>query len=144
MGPIAELWLSGRVPARDGLYRVDDTALHVHVDGPRLSVFDVGEPFDVAAGLAEDPERVTEVDSRPRGVAELCDGTGYVCCGDGAHGAQGFFARLDSDGGLLWVVALQDSNPFELAEVEGRYATFTDNLGHSLTVDLAAPEFAVR
>ncbi|MFF7215698.1 hypothetical protein ACFZAU_35045 [Streptomyces sp. NPDC008238] len=138
MGLIAELWLSGRVPARDGLYRVDDTALHVHVDGPRLSV------FDVVAGLAEDPECVTTADSRPRGVVELRDGTGYVCCGDGAHGSEGFFARLDSDGRLLWVVALQDSNPFELAEVEGRYATFTNNLGHSLTVDLTAPEFTVR
>ncbi|MET9874015.1 hypothetical protein ABZZ36_05175 [Actinacidiphila glaucinigra] len=144
MGLIAELWLTGRVPARNGLYRVDDAAFDVRIDGPRLSGFGIGEPFDVAAELAEDPECVTTADSHPRGVVELRDGTGYVCCGEGAHGAHGFFARLDSDGGLLWVVALRDSSPFELAEAEGRYATFTNNLGHSLTVDLAAPEFAVR
>lgn len=58
MGLIAELWLTGRVPAWDGLYRVDGTALDVHIDG-----------------------------------------------------SEGVFARLDSDGGLLWVVALRESNP---------------------------------
>ncbi|MFE0627057.1 hypothetical protein ACFW3D_08825 [Streptomyces sp. NPDC058864] len=75
MGLIAELWLTGRVPAWDGLYRVD--------------------------------------------------GTGCVDCGEGSHG---FFARLDSDGGLLWVVALRESNPFGLRR--GRRA-------------VAAPEFGV-
>ncbi|SNS00722.1 hypothetical protein [Actinacidiphila glaucinigra] len=144
MGLIAELWLTGLVPARDGLYRVDDAAFDVRIDGPGLPGFGIGEPFDVAAGLAEDPGCVTEVESHPRGVVELRDGTGYVCCGEGGHGAHGFFARLDSDGGLLWVVALPGSSPFELAEVEGRYATFTDNLGRSLSVDLAAAEFGVR
>ncbi|MFF3561836.1 hypothetical protein ACFYXS_17495 [Streptomyces sp. NPDC002574] len=144
MGLITELWLAGEVPAHDGLYRADGTALGVHIDGPRLSAFRVGEPFDLAALLAGDPELVTSADPHPRGTAELPDGTGYVCCGDGAHGSQGFFARLDSDGNLLWVVALGRSNPFVRAEAAGPHATFTNNLGHALTVDLTAPAFAPR
>ncbi|MFD3455852.1 hypothetical protein ACFWVC_27200 [Streptomyces sp. NPDC058691] len=144
MGLITELWLAGEVPARDGLYRADGTAFDAHIDGPRLSAFRIGEPFDLAALLAGSPGLVTSADPHPRGTAELPDGTGYVCCGDGSLGSEGFFARLDSDGDLMWVVVLGQSNPFVLAQAEGPHATFTNNLGHALTVDLTAPVFARR
>lgn len=42
----------------------------------------------------------------------------------------------------MWIVALTDSNPFEKAEVRGSLATFTNNLGNSVTVDLDHPDFA--
>ncbi|MDX3076073.1 hypothetical protein ACIP98_02875 [Streptomyces sp. NPDC088354] len=144
MGLINELWLAGKVPARDGLYRADGTVLGVDIDGPRLSAFRIGEPFDVAALLAGEPGLATSVDPHPAGTAELPDGTGYVCCGDGTHCSEGFFARLDSDGNLVWVVALGQSKPFVRAEARGTHATFTNSLGHALTVDLTAPAFATR
>jgi hypothetical protein len=96
----------------------------------------------VDALLAEEPDRVTGADMHPRGLAELPDGSGYACCGDGSHGSEGFFARLDRGRNLVWVEALGDSNPFERATVEGSMATFTNNLGNSITVDLADPDFA--
>lgn len=144
MGLITELWPAGEVPAHDGLYRADGTALDVDIDGPRLAAFRIGEPFDVAALLAGDPGLITSAGPHPRGTAELPDGTGYVCCGDGSDGSAGFFARLDSDGNLVWVVALADSGPFVLAGAGGAHATFTNNLGRALTVDLTAPAFALR
>ncbi|MFJ4849509.1 MULTISPECIES: hypothetical protein [unclassified Streptomyces] len=158
MGLITELWLAGEVPARDGLYRADGTAFGVDLDGPRLSAFRVGDPVDLPALLAADPGLVTAADPHPYGTAELPDGTGYLCCGDGSREAEGFFARLDSDGNLIWVVALGRSRPFVRAEAGtgngtgdgtgsaagGSYATFTNDLGHALTVDLAAPAFAPR
>jgi hypothetical protein len=113
----------------------------VEVDGPRLSWFDVGGPFDLEGFLAEDSEWLTSADPHPRGFAELPDGAGYVCCGDGAHGSEGFFARLDKDKNLVWLVSLLDSNPFEKAEVHGTLATFTNNLGNSVVIDLTDPHF---
>jgi hypothetical protein len=51
-------------------------------------------------------------------------------------------ARLDKNRTLMWIATLTDSNPFEMAEVHASTATFTNNLGNSLTVDLDHPDFA--
>ncbi|MCX4763329.1 hypothetical protein OG562_20615 [Streptomyces sp. NBC_01275] len=139
---IVELWLAQERPAVDGLFRADGSARVVEVDGPELSWFDVAEPFDLDALLADDPECLTRADIHPQGLAELPDGSGYMCCGDGSLGSEGFFARLDQDENLVWVVSLLESNPFERAEVHGSLATFTNNLGNSLTIDLTNPDFA--
>lgn len=56
-------------------------------------------------------------------------------------GVRGFFARLDQGRNLVWVVSLGESNPFERAVVRGSSATFTNNLGNSLTIDLTDPHF---
>lgn len=142
MSRIVELWLAGEVPGWDGMYRADGSARVAGVDGVALSWFGLGPPLDLDALLRAEPDRVTSADIHPRGLAELPDGSGYVCCGDGAHGSEGFFARLDADRGLMWVVALGDSNPFERVMLVGPLATFTNNLGNSLTVDLTAADFA--
>lgn len=74
--------------------------------------------------------------------AELDDGSGYMCCGDGALGADGFFARLDRDRNILWVVFMTGSNPFERIALDGSVVHVVNNLGNSVTVDLTRPEFA--
>ncbi|MFJ5901449.1 hypothetical protein ACIQFZ_40180 [Streptomyces sp. NPDC093064] len=139
---IIDLWLAHERPAVDGLFRADGSAWTVETDGPELSWFDVGEPLNLDALLAEDPEWLTGADIHPQGLAELSDGAGYVCCGDGSLGSEGFFARLDQDKNLVWVVSLLDSNPFERAEVHGSQAAFTNNLGNCLTIDLTNSYFA--
>jgi hypothetical protein len=140
MSRIVELWLAGEAPARDGLYRADGSARAVEIDGAKLSWFDLGAPLDLDALLADVPDDVTEIDVSAE--AELADGSGYVCCGDGAHGSEGFFARLDRDRNLVWLVSLRDSNPFLHTAVDGSLATFTNNLGNSVTVDLTDADFA--
>jgi hypothetical protein len=140
---IVQLWAEGLAPGWDGLYRADGSARALRLaGGARLDGFDLGLPLDLEALLAQDPDNVTSVDIA-RGVdVALPDGFGYVCGGEGSHGSEGFFARLDKDRNLMWIVMLTDSNPFEKAEVRGRLATFTNNLGNSVTVDLDHPEFA--
>jgi hypothetical protein len=138
MKRITELWLAGTAPARDGLYRVDGLATAVDVDGPELSWFDLGPPLDLDDVLA-DPDHVMKIDIFAE--AELPDGS--VVCGDGAHGSEGFFARLDADGALVWIVPLGDSNPFMKVKIDGATATFTNNLDNSITVDLDSPQFAL-
>jgi NAD(P)H-hydrate repair Nnr-like enzyme with NAD(P)H-hydrate epimerase domain len=85
----------------------------------------------------EDDE-VIEID--PTVSAVLPDG-GAVCCGAGNLGADGFFARLGANEQLVWVVVLRNSNPFHHIRVDGTLVAFTNNLGNSLTVNLADPEF---
>jgi hypothetical protein len=144
MGLITELWPAGDAPAWDGLYWADGSARVAEVDGPGLSRFRLGAPRDLAALLAGDPGNLTAIAVHPRGVVELPDGSGRVCCGDGSLGSEGFFARLDADGNLVWPVSLGESGPFVRAEVAGSSATFINNLGNAFTLDLAAPEFAAR
>ncbi|MEV7977042.1 hypothetical protein [Streptomyces sp. NPDC086519] len=138
---IIDLWLANERPAVDGVFRADGSAWAVDVDGPELSWFDIGEPLDLDELLMEDRERLTRADVHPQGLAQLPDGAGYVCCGDGSLGSEGFFARLDQYKGLVWLVSLLNSNPFEQADVHGSLATFTNNLGNSLTIDLTNPYF---
>ncbi len=140
MSRIAELWLAGTLPVRDGLYRVDGSARSAEVDGPALSWFDLGPPLDLDAILADDPDYVTDLDISAQ--AELPDGSGYVCCGEGALGSEGFFARLDPGMNLIWVVSLGDSNPFRRVIVNGSHVTFINNLENELTLDLASPDYA--
>jgi len=134
MSRIVELWRQGEVPAFSGLYRADDSARYVETDGPALTYFRVGKPFDLAERLAEEPDYLAEIDESAR--AALPDGRGQVCCGEGPLGSQGFFARLGTDGELVWVVFLDNGNPFYEVAVDGSRVTFTNNLGRSVTVDL--------
>ncbi|HEY9368797.1 MAG TPA: hypothetical protein VIU94_10200 [Streptomyces sp.] len=140
MNRIAELWAAGTAPGWDGLYRADGSARAVVVDDARLSRFDLGPPLDLDALLAEDPEWLAEIDITDE--VELPDGSGHLCAGQGAHGSQGFFARLDPERNLVWLVSLGDSNPFVRVTVDGTTAKFTNNLGNSITVDLTTPDLA--
>ncbi|MFJ4668453.1 hypothetical protein [Kitasatospora purpeofusca] len=141
-GPlITELWRAGTAPTLNGLYRADGSARAADVGGPDLPRFELGAPIDLEVLLAADPENdVVDVDIAAE--AELPDGSGSVCCGYGDLGADGFFARLDGERNLRWIVMLLNSNPFVRVSVEGTVVTFVNNLDNSVTVDLTDPDFA--
>lgn len=136
MNRVAELLKERLAPDFDGLYKADGTARVARVDGPALSWLDLEGPLDLH-GMEDD--EVLEID--PAVSAALPDG-GIVCCGEGDLGADGFFARLDANEQPVWVVVLRNSNPFHHITVDGTLVTFTNNLGNSLTVDLADPDFS--
>ena len=127
------MWQRGELPGWSGLYRADDSARAIETDGAALTRFRVGEPFDLAGRLAADPDEMTEIDESAR--APLPTG-GLVVSGEGAYGSEGFFARLDAAGELAWVVFLREGNPFHGIAVDWPHATFVNNLGNRVTVDL--------
>ncbi|WP_157545287.1 hypothetical protein [Hamadaea tsunoensis] len=140
---IVQLWGRELAPGWSGLYRADGFARAVvAVGGARLERLDFGAPLDLDALMGGDPENLYDIDVMRGTVAGIPDGSGSVCGGEGSHGSFGFFARLGRAGELLWIMVLTDGNPFEAAEVRGSLATFTNNLGNSVTVDLTEPDFA--
>ncbi|MFE7842465.1 hypothetical protein ACFU53_42330 [Streptomyces sp. NPDC057474] len=58
--------------------------------------------------------------------------------------ARRSFARLDADKNLVPIVSLRNSHPFEHVTVDRTAVAFTDDLGNSITLDLASPDFAAR
>jgi hypothetical protein len=136
---MASLWLQGCVPAATGMYGADGTARVVEVDGASLSFFRLGAQFDLRSLVASDPTEVAEVDESTR--MELLRGLGYVCCGEGAHGSEGYFARIDQSDNLVWVVFMRNSNPFERIEFSGSKVKIINNLGNFVLLDLADPVF---
>ena len=82
--------------------------------------------------LVEDPEWVASIII----TREVPIPDGLLCAGEGSHGSEGFFARLDADWNLVWVAHFQESNPFDEITVHGDQATFTSTSGGTVTVDL--------
>ncbi|MFE2164251.1 hypothetical protein ACFXB3_04165 [Streptomyces sp. NPDC059447] len=140
---VEELWRAGEMPLRDGLYRPDDTALELHVDGPgayhpdagRPIPFRIGGPFDVA--LAIDEDGIEGVDTNF--TTPLPDGSGWMSGGGGGMGNIGHLARLDTDGSLRWIAVMFHSNPFVGVRYEDTGAVFTNDWGNRLALDLASP-----
>ncbi|WP_141726164.1 hypothetical protein [Actinacidiphila rubida] len=143
MSRISELWREYLAPGWDGMYRADGSARQAEVDGDDLSWFELGPSFDVDALLEEDPENLNDVGPDPRTVVELPDGSGYVCGGESSMGGDGFFARLDPEQNVVWLVFLSNSNPFVRVAVEGSMVTFVNNRDRSLVIDLNDPDFAL-
>ncbi|HET9138762.1 hypothetical protein [Actinophytocola sp.] len=140
---IVQLWEDGATPAWDGIYWANGSARSVELVGEaRLERLALGPPLDLEAMLSNDPDNLTHVDVVHGADVPIPDGSGYVCGGEGSHGSAGFFARLDRDRNLMWIVSLSCSNPFEAADVRDSHATFTNNLGYSLTIDLDDPDFS--
>ena len=102
------------------------------------SGLEFGEEFDLAALLDADPEWVTSIDVTRE--TALPARRGYLCCGEGSHGSEGFFARLDENRELLWVVYLEQSNPFDSISTDGTNGTFGSTSGLSVTVNLDTPD----
>src|SRR5690348_11280238 len=138
MTGFGELVRSGFVPCTEGYFRADGTVRRVDYDGPQLSWFELGPPF--IPGWEYDPEDLVDIDWADR--AFLTPGQGSVCCGEGPMGADGFFARLDPNGVPVWAVFMTNSNPFHRVRVNGTTAAFTNNLDHSVVIDLDLPDFA--
>jgi hypothetical protein len=132
MTEIVTLWQEGHLPIEDGVYFADGRSYAVDVVEGRLSVV---EPVDLAELLAEDPEWVTSIDiTRKVPVSD-----GFVCGGEGSHGSEGFFARLDPAERLVWVCYLAESNPVDELTVADGTLTVVSTSGVRITVDLVAP-----
>jgi hypothetical protein len=130
-----ELLRAQMVPCEDGLFRRSGPSHRVSVDPQTLTRFRIGEPWD-HDDWDPDPDANQELNPDPAAVVAL-PGGGAVWAGGGDHGSYGFFARLDAAGDVVWAVMLTDSNPFEHAWVDGDVATFGNNLGRTLRIDLA-------
>jgi len=136
---ITDLWLSGKLPGWDGLYRADGSAWAARIDDSVPNGFVLMAPLGLTAMLRDSPEWVTEYDITTE--RQLPDCSGYLCCGEAAHGSEGFFARLDAGRDLVWVAYFEDSNPFVEIAFEGNRAVVTSNLGRPVLIDLDDPDF---
>jgi hypothetical protein len=139
--PIVDLWSTGCLPIKSGLYRADGTARAARVDSRQSGSLELLESFSLEAVLARDPEYISHIDVTLE--RELCDGSGCLVCGEGSYGSEGFFGRLDEDGCLVWVVYLEDSNPFTNVMVESTLAVFTSTSGLAVRVDLGSHPFSL-
>jgi len=133
----SSLLRSGRVPRIDGFFRAGGGVREVLYDGPQLSWFRLGPPF--TPDWEYDIDDIEEIDWADR--ADLVSQQGSVCCGEGSMGADGFFARLDPAGIPIWVAFMTRSNPFLHVRVDGAIAIFTNNLDHSVIIDLNQPTY---
>lgn len=135
MSTISRLWADREVPAREGLYLADGRAWSVVLDASALGSLTIAEPFDVDALLEEDPEFTTSTDTTYMTV-EISPTEGYLCCGEGSHGSEGYLAKLDPAKRLVWVVYLAASNPFMEIEVRENVARFLSSSGVTICVDV--------
>ncbi|WP_218952433.1 hypothetical protein [Amycolatopsis anabasis] len=134
---LARLWQDLRLPIEDALYTADGWGYDVEPNPEAPGGLEFGERFDLAELLREDEDWMSEID--PMREVELPGGAGYLCGGEGSHGSEGFFGRLDADRKPVWIVFLADGNPFLDIAVHGDTATFTSTSGIAITLDLDHP-----
>ncbi|MEU3708742.1 hypothetical protein [Streptomyces catenulae] len=145
-GTVARLWTAGEMPYGDALYRPDDTALELHVEGPGRYHPDAGQPIPFRLGGPVEVARIvaecgtTEVD--PAFESALPDGSGWLCGGGSGMGNVGYLARLAPDRSLRWVAVMWSSNPFVAVRHEGTTAVCFNDWGNRLALDLTAPALA--
>lgn len=134
------------MPYRDGLYRSDDTALELHVEGPGDWHPEAGQPIPFRLGGPLDIARVVEEDGTARAYEDfadpLPDGSGWMTGGGSGMGNIGYLARLDADRSLRWVAFMWSSNPFMTVRFEGRTAVFANDWRNLLRLDLDDPLLA--
>lgn len=136
---IQRLWADEYLPIQDGLYRADGTAYGVKVDATAPGGLEILQEFSLEDFLSPDPEMTTAIITTLEKPLE--NASGYVFCGEGGYGSEGYFGLLDSQRNLVWVVYLEDCNPFIDALVAGSIVTFRSSSEVVITVDLEAPEF---
>jgi hypothetical protein len=136
---IETLWLADNLPIQDGLYRADGVAYGVQVDASVEGGLKILATLSLEQFLAHHSDMITSIDTTLE--KPLPHGVGYLCCGEGSYGSEGFFGRLDQHRNLVWVVYLENSNPFVDASITNTNATFTSSSGVSITVNLGTPEF---
>jgi hypothetical protein len=137
---IVDLWLAGTLPIHSALYRADGTAITVRFDPSVPGGLSLLEPFSVEAAMQVDPDYVSRIDIIVQ--QELRGGAGYLVCGEGSYGSDGFFGRLDAAKRPIWVVFLENCNPFVSVAVESTLARFTSSSDVLIVVDLEAPGLA--
>jgi hypothetical protein len=138
---IEGLWRAGKLPAWNGLYRADGESRVARLDATRPEGMVLLGPLDLDALLRDDPDWVTAADVTLE--LKLVDGSGFMCCGEGSHGSDGFICRIDSRKRLVWAVFLEDSDPFIEMVVNGGRVEATSSSGISVSMDLATREFGL-
>lgn len=136
---IERLWQAENLPIQDGLYFADGSAYGVRLDSSVKGGLKILDPISVEDFMARDPDMVTSIDVTLR--KPLPNNLGYVFCGEGSYGSEGFFGRLDQDANLVWVVYLEYSNPFIDASIKNAEVTFSSSSDVSVSVNLESPEF---
>lgn len=136
MNLIKELWQNENLPTKDGLYFVDGRSFSAIIDA---TLDDVNflvkrDQFDLEAFLRDNSDCLTTIDITKKVL--LNEQEGYLCCGEAAHGSEGFFARLDINEKLVWVVYFEESNPFVDIKVDGDYVKFITNLDTNVSVNI--------
>lgn len=137
MSTITSLWADEHLPIRDGLYTAAGDSYSVRIDPAKPGGIEVGEKFDLDTLLKADPDWLTTIDITRQ--TELPGGGDWLCCGEGSYGSEGFFGRLGRAKNLIWVIYLQESNPFIGIEVTGRIARFTSSSDISISVEIDQP-----
>jgi hypothetical protein len=137
MSTITSLWAAGRLPIHDGLYTAAGEQYNVRINPAKPGGIEILDKFDLDAFLKSDPDWLTTIDIT--GEVELRAGAGWLCRGEGSYGSEGFFAHLNQDKNLVWVVYLEESNPFVDITVAGNVATFTSSSDIRISVDIARP-----
>ncbi|MFD8496389.1 hypothetical protein [Amycolatopsis sp. NPDC059657] len=130
--PIVALWCQGKLPIEDAIHYAGGVSRELDVHPQAPGGFELGDEFDLAEMLAEDPDWVSDVDI----TNETAIHGGFLVRGEGSHGSEGFFGRLDAGRELVWIVFLAESNPFVETTVNGDLATFTSSSGVSITVHI--------
>lgn len=125
MSEISTLWLSGELPIRDGLYRATGESFDVRVDPDSTRGYEVLGDFSLEEFRRDEPDEVTKIDI----ARKVPVSGGFVCCGEGSFGSEGFFAYLDDDEVLVWVIYLEESNPFVELESDGDWVKFRSTAG---------------
>jgi hypothetical protein len=138
-GVVVELWGKEQLPGWDGLYRAGGLSRVARFDPEVPGGLELGPEFDLVAQLEADPDWLSTILGTTK--KEIPDGSGHLAYGECANGSEGYFARLDTDENLVWVVHFENSNPFIEASVSDSTATFTTNLGLSVVIDLSSLDF---
>ncbi|MFI0423995.1 hypothetical protein [Spongiactinospora sp. 9N601] len=137
---IERMWAEGKLPIHDGLYRADGSSWTIGIDVSARPSIDLLGPFDLESFLDADPDYMAAIDITIE--KEIPGGSGFMCAGEGSHGSEGFFARLDRRRRLIWVVYLEFSNPFIEMVIDERVALVPSSSGLCISVDLTYPEFS--
>ncbi|WP_143657933.1 hypothetical protein [Embleya scabrispora] len=134
MSAIVELWKRQSLPIYDGLYYANGRSYDLAQDPSSPSGVTMGQAFDLDSLLRTAPDRVTSIDVTR--VEQISEAEGYLCCGEGSYGSEGFFAKTDSAKQLLWVVYLENSNPFHEIEIREGMAIFRSTSGTCITAPI--------
>lgn len=135
---VERLWRQEQLPIRSALYTAAGDAFDVEVDPQMPGGLRILDAFDAEEFFQEDPEWVTYlITTKEVGLS----GGGYLCCGEGSQGSEGFFARLGPDHDLLWAVYLEDSNPFVDIAVTGDRAVIRSTADVTVVLDAGSEAF---
>lgn len=135
---IASLWNAEQLPIRDALHVHDGRSYSVALDRSKDSGLEITGRFSLDDFLHEDPDFLADIMTTQKIATSFQPG--FLCCGEGSHGSDGFFARLNNNEDLVWVAFFEDSNPFRQISQHQEQATFTSTSGVTVTVHLDEPE----